>query len=205
MQHIEQNTNDNFDSSILKDLSFILKHKRYPFKRMTLMPLLSTGASTIILLRFFLVIHSGFKLSNPNIALFILIFIPLVIIPLITLLFRYKAIISFTEIKTNQQRQQNIALILKFLQHQKIRIFQHPEAQEVIQILGAPIQKNTSQREVLIFIADDNRILINSHFTAEKSNFSFMIPPVHTNEMKKLFHNWFNEYNSSNITAVKSA
>lgn len=204
MQQIEQTANDNFDSNILNDLSFILKHKRYPFKRMTLMPLLSTGASTIILLRFFFVMNVGFKTSNPNIALLILIFIPVVIIPFITLLWRYKALISFSEIKTNKDKEYNIALILKFLQKQKIRTFQHPEAKELIQILGAPIQKNTSKREVLIFIADDNRILINSHFTVEKNNFSFMIPPVHTKEMKKLFQKWLNENNSSNITAVKS-
>jgi hypothetical protein len=60
---------------------------------------------------------------------------------------------------------------------------------------------NREFREVMVFIADDQQILINSHFTGSK--FSITPPSRNYRKMSKMLQQWLDKHiNKSNITDV---
>jgi hypothetical protein len=73
---------------------------------------------------------------------------------------------KFISIDSNFTVNDNIALIRQFLQNQNIAFYHNPRAVEVFQISSRILDVQYGQREIMVFIADENRILINSHFTS---------------------------------------
>ncbi len=79
----------------------------------------------------------------------------------------YYNILRFKSIRTPFFANENMRLVEEFLRSQQLNLYRHPQAPEVFQILSRPLG-NTEQREVMIFIANDKCILINSHFINTK-------------------------------------
>lgn len=72
----------------------------------------------------------------------------------------------FISIKSDFVVNENIKLVRQFLQRQNIAFFHNPDAPEVFQISSRVLDIQTGNREIMVFIADDKRILLNSHFTS---------------------------------------
>jgi len=163
MKKIESNGAD-WQDRIFKDLDYIKKNLRYPWKGSRRAPLIFWAA--MILLIILLQIAYFFAYGTPlrkSLAMsawmtFILVMFSLAII-------RYLKSLKFNVIKSGLPKHLNLKLTANFLDQKHLLIFHHPDCEDIMQILSRPISNESEQREVLIFIADENRILINSHFT----------------------------------------
>jgi hypothetical protein len=182
----QENQQTRFDSELLEDLSFIKQRLRYPYRRMTMMPLLAAAVFIGILVRLLFVVvlmkGSGWMRA--------LIFIPLVGIPAFVGIKRYVNLIRFSPVATPFYLSENMKLLQRFLEEQRLVTFRHPEAPEIFQIISKNIDAFGDEREVLIFICDDKRILINSHFTSSRQRFRFFIAPSHQQQMIKQLEGW---------------
>lgn len=183
------NANGNWENKILKDLVFIKNHGRYPINKKTLAPTLFIGLAVAFLLRFVLV---AFLTRNSE---YLTIFIALVfVVSLFIAITSYIRTIRFTSIATKYFANDNQQLIKQFLESEHLAYSRHPEAPEVFQILSRPIGGNDNNREVMVFIADDKRILVNSHYTGQK--FNIKSSSKNYLVMARMLRNWINNQNS---------
>lgn len=188
----------NWNSSILNDLSFIKRTLRYPIKRMTLMPLLSSGILVLFVSR---LMYIGMFSSNTK-TLFLLACI-LLGIPSFISLVRYWNILHFFEVKSPTTLAGNMSLLANFLKEKQLITFRHPEAPEIFQIISRNIATSGEEREVLIFIVEDHRFLINSHFTSSRSRFRLVIRATHHQSMIKELNQWLTQQSLTNITSLQ--
>ena len=164
------NVGPQWNSKLLEDLTFIKKHLRYPFSKRTIPSVFVVlvflfGLSRIILP---LTLSVG---RNPTVEV---VCISVIILMVILAFYQYYRTLMFAVIPTPFTRNENRALIDKFLRSQQLATYTHPEAPVVLQIVSRALgNSKNEQREVMIFIADDYRILINSHFI----NLRFTISP----------------------------
>ena len=192
MKALSENTSQHFDNHLFEDLQFIRIHKRYPFSRMTLIPLLSLSVLLPLSVRTFLVMLT---IKSPNGFHWVnFLILGLILIPFFAIFFRYYMLITFREIKTSHTLSQNIQLLQRFLKEQQLLFTHHPLAPEIFQIISRNITVGDDEQEVLIFIADEKRILINSHFTSSRKKYRLAIQPTHQREMVKLLKDWLGRW-----------
>ncbi len=161
----QSNSGPQWNNKLLDDLVFIKKHLRYPFSRRTIPSTLIIAAFMYWLGRMMWVI---FLVQQRKPAITFLV-ISLMIVILFTGIYNYYRTLKFAIIPTPFPAAENRRLVEKFLQSQQLATYTHPKAPEVFQIASKPLGNSISeQREIMIFIADDNRILINSHFINQK-------------------------------------
>jgi hypothetical protein len=165
----------HWNSPLLNDIGFIKKHLRYPINKRTIWPLLGILLIGVWTMTIFLLVvllssnkarETGFTFND---------FVPFVVIALVFIvpsLAMYRRIQSFRfiSIKSSFVTSDNIKLIQQFLLKQNIAFYHNPNAAEVFQISSRILDIRTAQREIMVFIADDNRILLNSHFTAQNTD-----------------------------------
>lgn len=194
-----QNQNTNWDSEILKDISFIKKHKRYPISSKTIGPTLFIGFLFIIVARFAGV---GFILFNAKQTIAQYLLLVVVIISVIALILQYYRTLKFMEISNDSTLAQNKKLLIKFFQHQQLAHSQHPEAPEVLAIISKNLKTKGEHREVMLFLIDDKKILINSHFTGSK----FTVTPQskHYRQMASRLKDWL-QIHASDIISEETA
>ncbi len=187
MRAIANGNNDaQWDNKLLKDLGFIKKKLRYPLNAKTLTPVLLVAFITAIIGLFLLSSHfydKEHKTKYQVVLAFSIIFIPFFVS-----LVRYIQSLKFVSIPTQFFATKNMALLENFLKAQQLAVFHHPEAPEVFQIISKAIDQYKDQREVMIFIADDKRILINSHFTNQ--GFSLVATALHRKDMGNTLKSW---------------
>ncbi len=186
----QQHGQQDWDSRLLRDLSFIKKHRRYPFRRMTLMPLLYSTLLVAFFVRLiwvFLIVKDLKSGSSVIVLTFVLLAVPMAVA-----VRRYVDLIRFSEVKTPFFLAENMKLLEEFLQDQRLLTFRHPEAPEVFQIISKNISAVGEEREVLIFICDDKRVLVNSHFTTSRNRFRLFTAPTHHRQMIRQFRSWLN-------------
>jgi hypothetical protein len=176
-----------WDEQLVKDLAFIKKNRRYPFSRMTLMPLLTSTLLLVYLVWPFWKYITGEKRSD---IVVVLVVVVLMSIPILISLLRYLRLISFKVVSTPYPLSENMKQLQKFLEEQHLLVFRHPKAPEVFQIISTNINPMGEDREVLIFLADDQRILVNSHFSSSRKKFRFLIGQTHEKEMIKMLNHW---------------
>ncbi len=198
MKLIEEHQTSKWDDELVNDLSFIRKHRRYPLRRMTLMPLVSSVLLLAVTIWTFWDVLYSDKHSANNFR-YVIVF--LVAVPILASIGRYFNLIRFRAIHTPFPIGGNMKLLEQFLEEQKLITFRHPTIPEVYQIISKNISAIGDDREVLIFLADDKRILINSHYTSSRKWFRFMSPPTHEHEMIKMFMKWLSSRPSSSSTS----
>ncbi len=187
-------------SSLLDDLVFIKKNGRYPMSRKTI-------PSAMLILAFLLfglrMLWTSYLLNQRgNVAVAVLLGVTFAVVfggALLT----YLGSLRFRSIPTGQPLAANMRLTEGFLKSMQLNLYRHPQAPEVYQILSRPLG-NSDQREVMIFIADDNRILINSHFINNKWTMSR--GSKNSRMMAKQFGKWLETHMQSadsGITAVE--
>jgi len=192
---------EQWNSQLVEDLQFIKKHRRYPFRRMTLMPLLGSGFALAFMARMIWMLMVV-KQRPDNIAfLFLITF--LVLTPIIIAVKRYIELIGFKEIRTGFVLADNLKLLQQFLKEQQLLVARHPDAPEILQIISRPLETFGDEREVLIFIADDSRILVNSHFTSNRRRFRLWSAPTHQGPMIRKLKDWLNSRQQAGTALVK--
>lgn len=96
---------------------------------------------------------------------------------------KYYQTLRFRPVQALPTSAENISVILNFLQSNHFAFHQHPQAPEVFQIISRNVSTAGEDREVLVFLADEGRILLNSHFT--QSGTKVTMGTTHVNEMAK--------------------
>lgn len=174
-----------FINELIEDLAFIRGKLRYPFRRMTLMPLLASGIIVGFFLRFVFVATIT---KNSNYAmLFVML---LICVPTVVAIKRYIDLIRFFPVDTYTRLHDNIILLQDFLQEKRLVTFRHPAAPEIFMISSKNLSALGDEREVLIFVADENRILINSHFTTSRNRFRLFIAASHQQQIIRELKAW---------------
>jgi hypothetical protein len=168
---LENPESAHWQSPLLHDISFIKKHLRYPVNKMTIWPLLSILGIAFWCIAIFSLIFilSTDKIKRSGITMDMmggLIAIALFLSVFIALLYRRVQNFKFISIKSNFTELDNITLIRQFLTKQNIAFYHKSDAPEVFQISSRILDVQYGQREIMVFIADNNRILLNSHFTS---------------------------------------
>jgi hypothetical protein len=198
----QDSSSGQWESQLVQDLSFIRKHRRYPFRRMTLMPL---AASTLIIGLFIRFVAGAMVVGHMKSVNWTLVFaLFLMAVPTAVAFRRYIDLIRFYTVPTSFFLAENMSLLQQFLEEQRLVVFRHPEAPEVFQIISRNISAIGDEREVLIFIADDKRILVNSHFTSSRKRFRLFSAPTHHLQMVRELKNWLasRDHNTNGITKV---
>ncbi len=181
-------TAPHWKNSLLNDLVFIKKHLRYPINKRTI-----PAALSAVLILFFAVrviwtalfasgrVHygAGWFLAGT------------LLIVAIARISRYWRSLRFLAIPTPFFANENRKQIEDFLRWQQLNVYRHPQAPDVFQILSRPRNSNSPQREVMIFIADDKRILINSHIINQK--WSIAPPSRNAGNMAAMLYKWLRE------------
>ena len=153
-------TSQEWDKQIITDLSFIRAKLRYPLRRKLLAPLI---AWTVFFLLICAVIFSSLLNGSGSPGMPFFIFLPL--IGPVLLVIRYLHSLKFVTVHTPFTLADNIKILDRFLTSQRMLIFRHPDAPEIFQILSKDVGTGSEEREIMIFIADEQRILVNSQFT----------------------------------------
>ena len=130
----------------------------------------------------------SFLMHGKRPDLVLLIIISLMLISVIVSVSRYIQTLRFVSVPTPFYNEQNRELIKRFLSTMQLAIYQHPKAPEVLQIISKNIDAFKEQREVMVFIADDKRILLNSHYT--RTGFTFIASSGNYRQMAKRLEKW---------------
>ncbi len=159
-------------AGLVNDLAYIKRHLRYPVKKATVLPVIMW--TSFILLMMVLVSISIYTrvTAGEHIPGITLIMAGTSIILFTVNIARYLQSLKFISIYTGKHLQENIQLTDAFLQSEHLLTYRHPEAPEIFLIQSRNLSAGKEDREVIIFIADDGRILINSHFTNRGWGFS---------------------------------
>lgn len=161
----------HWNSPLLHDLSFIKKHLRYPVNKRTIWPMLWMSSMSLFILFYagMIVLFNEDRIAKKGFTFQALLpYFVAGIVCLVLLLAVIRRIKSFRfiSIKSDFVVNENIKLVRQFLQRQNIAFFHNPDAPEVFQISSRVLDIQTGNREIMVFIADDKRILLNSHFTS---------------------------------------
>jgi hypothetical protein len=167
MKQIPGNANGAaWGNSLLSDINTIKSKLRYPIKGKTLAPILFWGVIIVLIvsLSVFL-ITVGVEGDERPLWMKAMVGTSGIFLMVMTII-RHLQALRFIAIETPYHLQENILLVDSFLKAEHMLIFRHPDAPEVFQIQSRnKHSKVDDDREIMIFIADDRRILINSHFT----------------------------------------
>lgn len=203
MKFIEPNSNSthNWQNDFLKDLSFIKEKKRYRLSKRTLAPTTAVGIFLLAVLRIAWPIYFTSKIEN-DYAFWITVLLMLVLTGII--FWRFYRTLKFETIPTPFHVQGNIAALNKFLTSSHLAFTQSAEAPEVFLIISRNLDaySNREHREVMVFIADDKQILINSHFVGS-TKWSITPPSRNYKSMAKMLRQWLNTHISNgDVNAV---
>ncbi|PSK93949.1 hypothetical protein [Taibaiella chishuiensis] len=179
-------------AGVYEDLDFIKKKLHYPLRRRLLVPLLAWIVPLLALYGFSLarIWGAGDPADHRRYYMGVL---PL-IFTIITLagLSRYGATLRFATLYTGLDRRRSRELIAAFLRAQQVAVITHPMSGDIFQIVSTPVSSRSGDmREVLVLIADEGRILLNSHFA---NNTLMMVPPARLRRhMEKALKNWIRD------------
>ena len=190
----------DWDNELIGKLGFIKQKLRYPISRYTILPaaaigMLLPGISLLI----FLTLagrHADDKRHWPQVMM-----IAFLLLAGFIAARRYWQTLNFKAIPTPYFSTDNQIILQRFLQDQHLAFARHPEAPEVFQIMSKNISALKEEREIIVFIADDRRILINSHFTQTGTNFAIGTP--HHLQMAGMLQAWMNAGGRSTNTNLE--
>lgn len=167
MKEIPSNTGSaTWASSLIADIAIIKKKLRYPIKGATLTPIIFWSFVIVLMVVASIALIAYTQDERPIWVKMLLGFSGLFLISAIII--RHIQALRFISIPTPYLATENALLLEQFLKAEHMLIFRHPDAPEIFQIQSRNLNMKSlgkEDREIMIFIADDKRILINSHFT----------------------------------------
>lgn len=192
---------------MLNDLAFIKQHKRYPLGKRTVAPAALAGFLFLAAMRVvwpvLFITTTGNSSAQSGLAGWIIISV----VGGFTIFMAVQAfrVLKFDKLDSPYHLAENMVLLKKFFTSNHLAFTQHPEAQEVFMIISRNLDASPKRdyREVMVFIADDKQILVNSHFTGKK--FSITPPSRNYKRMSKELQRWLNDHinsNNNNIVPV---
>jgi hypothetical protein len=191
----------DFNRTLIGELGFIRRHLRYPISRRTSLPVIILLASV----PGFLILGWIMLFNRPNSSASTAAFIPVLfccmMLPGIVAAVRFTRTLRFKAVAARPDQASNMALLERFLRTHQFAYARHPEAPEVFSIMSTPIAALRQEREVVIFIADPGRILVNSHFT--QNNFRAATGKVHYMELARKLASWLREQQNQNAPALQ--
>lgn len=194
MRTIESgNTNNNqWNNELIRDLAFIKKKLRYRLSKKIILKSAGIGFVFVLLIRLgsmLWLVDSSKAFQNPIMWVLLIALGAAILFPIIS----YIQVLRFKAIPTPYFSTENQEIIKQFLASMQLALYRHPEAPEVFQIMSKNMNTSKNeQREVMVFIADDKRILVNSHYTGNGFN---IIPPSHNyRQMTKQLQKFANNY-----------
>lgn len=196
MKHLDSpHQKANWQNELLKDLNFIKQHKRYPMGKRTISPALLSGLLLLVIIRIGwpLIFFSGSPAPPEQKSVLQWSLTAIIVVFMAITIYQAIRVLKFDELKTPFFLQQNVVLLHKFFTQNRLAYTQHPEAPEVFMIISRNLDANTKNdyREVMVFIADDNQILVNSHFTGKK--FNITPPSRNYKRMARELQQWLND------------
>lgn len=185
----------DWQNELLRDLAYIKAHKRYKLGKKNIAP-----ASIIVLLLltvarlawpFIFLNFSAIPAQQSSLLQWV--FTLAIVFLLLTVVYSFFRVLKFEKLTTPQFMQENIILLHKFFTQNRLAYTQHAEAPEVFMIISRNLDANAKKdyREVMVFIADDKQILVNSHFTGKK--FNITPPSRNYKRMARELQKWLND------------
>lgn len=177
----------NSDSKIVENLNYIKQHLRYPWKKRIAIPLWTTIGFILFNVAFLLFEIYVFNFEKDLWQRLLTLFAPLISLLISCIaIYKYLQSLKFMEIKTGLNKALSQKLITSFLQKRHFLIYHHPDSPDIMQIVSRPLTTRTERREIVVFIADENRVLINGHFTETRW---IMLMSNHAKKIAKEFSN----------------
>jgi hypothetical protein len=152
---------------IVSQLDFIKLHLRYPLDRRTLWPVIALG-SILPGLYIAFTAASNHDANNRSSVWVLAVVCICLFVPVAVTFRRFLLALKFISVPADASTGDNIILLQKFFKDHKLAYRQLPGTPEVYQIISTSISSLKDEREVVFFVADNNRILINSHFTRSR-------------------------------------
>lgn len=190
-----------WENDLLKDLVFIKAKKRYPLSKKTFKPAAIAALIITVVGRTALVLLFASTASKQ--AMWVeWMFAATLILLIMVILFQYYQMLVFQTIRTKFTLTTNADLLKKFFTTNHLAFTRHNDAQEVFMIVSRNLDANPNKdyREVMVFIADDKKILVNSHFTGTK--FSIAPPSRNFKKMSKQLSAWLDSHISNSDSTV---
>jgi hypothetical protein len=189
----------SWNTDLLKQLGFIRRHLRYPVSRRTAAPAIMVAS--VLPAVGFLIYHSLTAKSASKQLWLPLLLVCMMLIPGIAVARRFFSTLRFVAVPARATLSENMTLLLGFLRHHHFAIGRHPEAPEVFRIISKNISQLRDEREVVIFIADDHRILVNSHFT--QNRFRLAVGYPHYRQMAAMLADWIREQDAADNRTLR--
>lgn len=201
MKHLNAPTGSgDWQNELIRDLAYIKAHKRYKLGKKTIAPasIIALLLLTMARLAWPFIFLSFSTVPAQQSSLLQWIFSLTIAFLLLTVVYSFFKVLKFETLKTPQFMQENIILLHKFFSQNRLAYTQHPEAPEVFMIISRNLDANPKKdyREVMVFIADDKQILVNSHFTGKK--FNITPPSRNFKRMAKQLQRWLDEQIKNN-------
>ncbi len=185
-----------WNADLIGQLAFIRKHKRFPVNRRTLTPLLTIAVACLGLPVWILLMMVRHQDSGRTAPYWLLL---LIWLPVLVGFFRYFRSLRFVSLPAYPLLADNMNLVQRFLEDSHFLFGQHPEAPEVFQMISRNLGRKEELREVLFFIADDGRVLLNSHFSGK--TFGVMPPSSgHSRNMARMLKRFLEENKAAAAT-----
>lgn len=186
-----------WENGIIRDLDYIKTNKRYRWTTKISTPLIVYGMLFLLTMSLLIV-----TIKAADSKMFPRILLPVVAFFLYGLMiFRYLQSLKFMDLATGLNKQQNYDLLISFLNNKGLLVYHHPQTNDVLQIVSRPLSLQDERREVLVFIINENTILINSHFT--DSGWRLTAAPKHDKQIGAELMQWMLPYKDQNESVVK--
>ncbi len=194
-------TGTDWNKSILRQLSFIKKNLRYPIDRRTGLPVALMAASLpafgiMCYALFFTKSTSHYGHRWP----IYLVGAAILTVPIVAFR-RYWQTLHFISVHARRDVGSNMELLRQFLTAHHFAFTRHPEAPEIFQIISRNIASLSDEREVVFFIADEGRILVNSHFT--HTGYRAPVGAPHCRQIAGMLREWLKRTDSGGQNEVR--
>jgi hypothetical protein len=191
---------DTWENSIIKDLAFIKQNKRYRWNAKLRTPIIIyVVLFTLIACLYFFSVSDSDSVGQAKRWLRFLA--PLGYLAfMVAAIRKYLLSLKFIEMPTGLTKEINHGLVVSFLNQKHLLVYHHPESEDVLQIVSRPISLGDERREVLVFVIDENSILINSHFS--DSGWRLTGASRHDRQMGDELYHFILQYKSQNEKRV---
>ena len=181
----------DWENSLLNDITFIKQKKRYPLNKKTLTPASISAVVWVLLLRGGFLLAMGVKNHNQYVSW---VMYSAVLLLIVLVFYQYYRILKFDSFPTKYSPDKNMEMLKRFFTTNNLAFTRHDEAPEVFMIISRNLHNNPNKehREVMVFIADDEKILVNSHFTG--SRFSVTPPSRNYRKMSNELKRWLDTH-----------
>ena len=191
-----------WNSELIRDLAFIKKHLRYRLSKKIILRSTGIGFVFVLLIRLgstLWLVDRSKAFQNPIMWLLLIVVAAAILFPIVS----YFQVLKFKVISTPYLSAENQEIVKQFLTSMHLALSRHPEAPEIFQIMSRNISGGgKEQREIMIFIADVRRILVNSHYS--RGGFNILPPSYNYRQMAKQLQKFVDNYSAKLKGAIVS-